>query len=122
VDLTPTRKSSTSGTPTQPASAQPTRGTITDQQLSDLKACREELQIPLEAWRNQILGKRGVKSGVELSAEKAAELISALRTKINARQMQEALTATRNGDLTLDVNAVGGKEVSATGPIIKSDN
>jgi hypothetical protein len=111
---------------TQPA--QPTRGTITEQQLADLKACREELQVPLEAWRDQVLAKRGATSAVELSTEKAAELISALRMKINVRQMQEGLAekdreqaTARNSDLTVSMDAVGkGKEVSTAGPAEKS--
>jgi hypothetical protein len=109
--------------PTQPA--QPARGTITDQQLADIKACRETLQIPLDAWRSKVLAKRGVKSALELSAEKATELLGALRTKINIGQMQEAMAMSqhRNGDLVVDLNAVGkGKEVQeAAGPNSKSN-
>jgi hypothetical protein len=109
------------------APAKPTRGTVANEQLQELKACREELRIPEEAWRGQILAKRGVHYALELSTEKAAELISALRTKINVRQMQEGLSrqaTTGNGaDLVTNLQAVGkGKEVTqAAGPTHKSD-
>jgi hypothetical protein len=115
-----------------PATTKPTRGTITDQQLADLKCARELLQIPLADWRSKILAKRSVESAVYLSAEQAAELLSALKTRINVVQMQEEmarqdreLAAKRNGDLTVSMDAVRkdtGKEVTtgATGSNSKS--
>jgi hypothetical protein len=112
--------------PAKDTPTKPVRGTITDKQLQELKACREALHLPEEAWRGQILGKRGVKYALELSTEKAAELVSALKTRVNVRQMQEGLsrqTTTGNGaDLMTNLQAVGkGKEVQAVGPTHKSD-
>jgi hypothetical protein len=115
-----------------PTATKPQRGTVTDQQLADLKCARELLQIPLTHWRSKILAKRGVESAVQLSTEQAAELISALKTRINVMQMQEEmvrqdheLAAKRNGDLTVSMDAIGkdkGKEVAgAAGPKSKSD-
>jgi hypothetical protein len=111
-----------------PAAEIPKRGTITDQQLNDLKCYREYLELPLPDWREKILAKRNVKSAVEMSAEQAAELISALKTRVNAMQMEEELArrdrelaAQRNGELTVDIDAVGiGKEATA-GPAMKRD-
>jgi hypothetical protein len=116
-------KPTMNGESESPSASKPGRGTVTDEQLQNLKACRDELQIPMETWRGQILAKRNVKSATELTAEQAAELLSALCTRINVSQMEEETArqdreriAQRNGDLTVDVSPLsnGAKEKEVT--------
>jgi hypothetical protein len=104
--------------PKTTATDKPARGTITDQQLHDLKCAKELLEIPTEVWRDTILHKRGVTSALALSTEAAGELIAALKTRINVQQMQEAMAqrdaevfAQQNGDLTMTLppSTKGGK-------------
>jgi hypothetical protein len=96
------RQATTSTAIATEANGKPKRGTVTDRQLHDLKCCREMLEITLDAWRNQILTKRGVASATELSTEAAAALISSLKTRMDIKAMEEGL-AQQNGDLTVSV-------------------
>jgi hypothetical protein len=103
-----------------PAAEKPTRGTVTDQQLDDIKCAKDILAIPPDAW-HAIVAKRGAESAVYLSTEKAAELISSLKTRINAIQFEERLAGKDNGDLTVNMTVGKAKEVEAAGPAGKSD-
>jgi hypothetical protein len=117
-----TKESATMAAPQPPPENKPARGTIADQQLRDLKALRELLEIPIDVWRYIILAKRGVRSATELSTEQAAELISALKTKLDVKAMEEGiaardreLSAQRHGDLVVTLPANNkGKEVRAS--------
>jgi hypothetical protein len=97
-----------------PAAAdKPKRGSITDQQLHDIKSLNELLQIPRDDWKDKVLAKRKVESARELSKEQAAELISALKTRLDIKSMKEGL-AQRNGDLVVTLPGNKQKEDKAT--------
>jgi hypothetical protein len=101
-----------------PPESKPKRGTVTDQQLHDLKCLKELLTISQDAWR-QILAKRGVVSASELSTEQAAKLISALKTKLDNKSLEEGL-AQSNGELIVTLPGNRQKEAGPT-PASKSE-
>jgi hypothetical protein len=102
------------------ATDKPKRGSVSDAQLADIKACRDVLAIPIDAWRTKVLARRNVTSALELTSEQAVELIGSLRTRINAKQFEEGLAQGNGDDLTADVDVVGKAKEVAAGPANKS--
>jgi hypothetical protein len=114
VPAPPGKKKKADATPTAPTSAN--ANGITEQQLNDLRCAKDLLQIPADEWK-KIIAKRGVRSAHELTGAQAQELILKLNARITSGILAEGLAARaaetnarRNGDLTVDVQAVGKRE------------
>jgi hypothetical protein len=113
--------------PIPPAITMPAVINISDEQLGHLKQLKDELEIPVDAWRT-MLAKRNVTSARQLTASQADELISKLRHRTATKQLEDAMTeqdaavrARRSGDLTVDVPVARKEDKGAAGPAHKSD-
>jgi hypothetical protein len=121
----PTPAKKESPTPEPPA------GTVTDEQLAGLRAAVQALRMPGEKWK-EILARRGVKEGKDLSREQAAEILQKLNHLVAIRQLEEGMkaddkpAASDDDRLVVNVPVVGKgkgkKEVKteAVGPESKS--
>jgi hypothetical protein len=96
--------------PIPPTITTPATTGIRDEQLGRLKELKDELTIPLDAWRAMI-GKRGVQSARQLTASQADELIAKLKHRTATKQLQDAMA---------EQDATTTKEVGAAGPTHKS--
>lgn len=62
---------------------------LTSEQLAELVALRDRLQIPAPVWHGKILAKRGVATARNLNGRQAQELIANLQAKVTEREADE---------------------------------
>jgi hypothetical protein len=99
----------------------PANGTVTSQQLAELRRLKDALAIKTDAWR-AVVRKRGVETARDLTPAQAAELIAKLKARVVADQLEEKMAeddAARDASLTVAVPVVARKEVEAAAPAEK---